>query len=107
VHESFGAIDGVGYLAGLLTTGSAVPQVVKSWRTRSVQDLSLAMLCMLNIGLLCWLVYGVSYSDWPIVLTNGCSFALWCSLLVMKIGGRGPRSSRGECTGAGHRHDIQ
>ena len=88
MHDTFGAMDGVGYLAGLLTTGSAIPQVVKSWRTRSVQDLSLLMLCMLNVGLLCWLVYGISYRDWPVALTNGFSFGLWFSLLVMKLGQR-------------------
>jgi len=82
-------IDALGYIAGLLTTLSCVPQVVKSWRTRSVHDLSIVMLVMLSAGLMFWIVYGIERDDWPILLTNGVSLLLWISLLWLKL--REPR----------------
>jgi MtN3 and saliva related transmembrane protein len=89
----FAAIDALGYAAGLLTTMSCVPQVVKSWRTRSVHDLSVVMLVMLSVGLALWIAYGVTRGDWPIMLTNGCSLALWLSLLWLKVRERRQLSS--------------
>jgi MtN3 and saliva related transmembrane protein len=78
-------IEALGFIAGILTSGAALPQVVKSWRTRSVADLSIVMLTMLNLGLLMWVIYGVSRRDLPITFTNGFSFMLWGSLLWLKV----------------------
>jgi MtN3 and saliva related transmembrane protein len=78
-------IEALGFTAGILTSCAALPQVVKSWRTRSVADLSIVMLTMLDIGLLLWVIYGVIRRDWPIMFTNGFSFMLWGSLLWLKV----------------------
>jgi MtN3 and saliva related transmembrane protein len=87
--------EALGYAAGLLTTTSCVPQVLKSWRTRSVHDLSVLMLVMLSVGLALWVLYGLTRRDWPILLTNGVSLALWLSLLWLKVRERrtGPTAS--------------
>ena len=42
----------LGLFAGLLTTSSLVPQVIKAWKTRSTKDISLIMLLMMWIGVL-------------------------------------------------------
>jgi MtN3 and saliva related transmembrane protein len=89
MSNGLAGIDALGYIAGLLTTLSCVPQVVKSWRTRSVHDLSIVMLVMLSAGLMFWIVYGIERDDWPILLTNGVSLLLWISLLWLKL--REPR----------------
>ena len=34
----------LGYFAGFLTTVGLVPQVIKTWKTKSADDFSLAML---------------------------------------------------------------
>lgn len=80
-----GLASALGYAAGLLTTLSCVPQVIKSWRSRSVRDFSAAMLVVLSVGLVLWIAYGVTRGDWPIILTNGVSLTLWLSLLWLKI----------------------
>lgn len=82
----------LGYAAGCLSTMSCLPQVVKSWRTRSVGDLSLVMLLMLVAGLMLWIAYGVARRNGPIVLWNSVSLVLWSSLLVLKL--RSPRAPR-------------
>ena len=74
-----------GYAAGFLTTISCIPQVWQSWRTRSVGDLSLAMLIVLNLGIVLWIVYGLHERNWPILATNLVSICLWSSLLWLKV----------------------
>jgi MtN3 and saliva related transmembrane protein len=50
-------MDALGYIAALFATGSFVPQVIKTWRTRSAEDLSFLMLLTHVIGMLLWLAY--------------------------------------------------
>ena len=44
-------LDYTGYAAALCTTGAYVPQVLRVWRTRSTQDISLRMFLVLVTGL--------------------------------------------------------
>ncbi|WP_108309572.1 SemiSWEET family sugar transporter [Thermodesulfobium acidiphilum] len=74
----------LGLFAGLLTTSSLVPQVVKAWKTRSTNDISLIMLIMMWIGVFCWVIYGLSIFQMPIVLWNFISFVLLSILLYFK-----------------------
>ena len=83
----------VGFAAGALCTLAYLPQALHSFRTRSVSDISLAMLASLNIGLLLWVAYGVLIHSWPIILPNGITFFLAFPLLVMKLRFRERRAS--------------
>ena len=87
-------LSALGYAAGFLTTMAGVPQVLKSWRTRSVQDLSVVMLSMLTLGLALWIGYGIGRGDWPIIVTNGFSLLLWSSLLWLKVREAGAQRPR-------------
>jgi hypothetical protein len=49
-----------GLAAALCTTASFVPQVVKTWKTRSTADISLGMYLVLVFGTVLWLAYGCS-----------------------------------------------
>ncbi len=82
--------DLIGYLAAVLTTTAFVPQVLHTWRTRSVDDVSLGMYLAFTTGIGLWLVYGVLDNAWPLILANSLTFALALSILAMKIryGGR-------------------
>jgi MtN3 and saliva related transmembrane protein len=75
----------IGMLAGTLTTLAFVPQVVKAWRTRSVGDLSLAMLLTFATGVLLWIVYGLIVGVAPVVVANIITLALAAALVAMKI----------------------
>jgi MtN3 and saliva related transmembrane protein len=52
------AVQILGLLAGSLTTAAFVPQVVKTWKSRSAKDLSLGMFSFFCLGVAMWLVYG-------------------------------------------------
>ncbi len=77
--------DGLGLLAGGLTTASFVPQVTKIWKSKSAEDVSLKMFVAFCIGVGLWLTYGVIKKDWAIILTNGVTLLLGLAILVMKI----------------------
>jgi len=77
--------DFVGALAGALTTVSFVPQVVKTWRSGSAEDLSLFMFVLFSAGLLLWLVYGIALRSLPIILANGITLVLALSIVLLKI----------------------
>jgi MtN3 and saliva related transmembrane protein len=75
----------IGYAAAVLTTFAFVPQVVKSWRSRSAGDLSFVALIALTIGVFLWLIYGIALGSAPIIAANATTFVLTSALLVMKI----------------------
>jgi len=77
--------DLVGALAGVLTTVSFVPQVVKTWRSGSAEDLSLFMFALFSAGLLLWLVYGIALRSLPIILANGITLVLALGIVMLKI----------------------
>ena len=77
--------DLLGYLAATLTTLAFIPQVVKSFRTRSVNDLSLAMLVTFTIGVGCWLVYGILIGAAPLIAANAATLACGLVLLWLKL----------------------
>jgi MtN3 and saliva related transmembrane protein len=75
----------LGLLAGLFTTIAWVPQVAKSWRTRSTGDLSLAMCLVMVSGLALWLVYGLIIDDLALIIANGVTCGLAASVLYVKL----------------------
>ena len=75
----------VGTAAGTLTTISFIPQVIRAWRTKSVDDLSLWMLLAFTSGVGLWILYGVVTNALPLIITNGITFVLAFMLLVMKL----------------------
>lgn len=74
----------LGMVAGFLTTASFVPQVWKTWRTRSADDISYGMLVLFLVGLSLWLVYGILLTSIPIILANTVTIALVIMLIAMK-----------------------
>lgn len=78
----------VALLAGTLTTIAFVPQVVRAWRTQSVDDLSLAMLLTFSSGVALWVYYGMLVKEPPMILTNGVTLFLALMLVGMKLRGR-------------------
>ena len=75
----------LGYFAGFLTTVAFVPQVIKTWKTKSADDFSLAMLLIWCTGIACWVAYGFLLNAKPIILWNLATSLLAGAILVMKL----------------------
>ena len=81
----------VGLLAGTLTTGCFLPQLARSWRTRSTEDLSWLYLVLLSVGIALWMTYGLLNSDLAVTLTNFFSLLMVLGLMGIKtLGDRTP-----------------
>lgn len=78
-------ITTLGLVAGVLTTIAYLPQLIKTWQSKSADDLSWSMLIILCVGIILWLVYGFSVHDIPIVAANIVTFVLASVILVLKI----------------------
>ena len=83
--SQFNYIDLFGFLAALLTTIAFLPQLYKTWKTKSADDVSLTMLVLFITGLICWIIYGLKIDSIPIVLANVITFIFNFSILLLKI----------------------
>ena len=84
-------IEYLGLLASTLATLSFLPQVAKTWQTRSARDFSLVTLLMLEAGTVLWIVYGVWRGAPAIWIGNGVTLTLVGFILWVKMRGRRPR----------------
>lgn len=75
----------LGLFAGLLTTIAYLPQLIKTWKTKSADDISWSMLITLCVGIVLWLVYGSSVHDLPLIAANIVTLVFSSSILILKI----------------------
>jgi MtN3 and saliva related transmembrane protein len=75
----------LGLLAGALTTAAFLPQVLKTWKSRSAKDLSLGMFSLFCAGVFLWLVYGIIVKDVPVIAANFVTLMLASTLLFFKL----------------------
>ena len=92
----------LGTAAGLLTTGSFVPQVAKAWREGDTGALSLRMYLVMTAAFALWLGYGLALGSLPLVVFNVLNLLLGGTVLALKLRGdaRPDRASRYPATGA-------
>jgi len=72
-------------IAGILSTSSFVPQVIKAWRERDTRAISMHMYVVTVTALLLWSVYGYLIGSWPVVVFNLISLFLSGTILVFTI----------------------
>ena len=75
----------MGLAAGICTTAAYVPQVLKTWRSRSTSDISLAMFLVMVTGVTLWIGYGIALHDWLIVGANAATLFLTGIVLLLKL----------------------
>jgi MtN3 and saliva related transmembrane protein len=81
----------VGIAAGICTSVSLLPQLIKLIKTKKAEDLSLFYLGILFIGIALWIWYGTMREDVPIIATN--SFSLLINAIVIILGWRYKRQN--------------
>ncbi|RCJ38422.1 hypothetical protein A6769_08410 [Nostoc punctiforme NIES-2108] len=75
----------LGLVAGVLTTLAYLPQLIKTWQSKSANDLSWSMLIILCVGIILWLIYGFSVHDIPLIAANIVTLLIASVILVLKI----------------------
>ncbi|VVC02303.1 PQ loop repeat protein [uncultured archaeon] len=78
-------IDLLGYVAGILVVISLLPQVLKSWKTKSTKDISLSRYVIYIAGLVLWIIYALTISNGPVALMNSVGLLLALCVLFLKL----------------------
>lgn len=75
----------LGIAAGVLTSVSMIPQLIKVIKEKNVEDLSWVMILVLIIGLSLWVWYGILRNELPIILSNAFAVLVNLTLLTCYI----------------------
>jgi MtN3 and saliva related transmembrane protein len=75
----------IGIIAGICTSSSIIPQIIKTVKTKTANDVSPFMFIILVLGTGLWAFYGVAKSDLPIIITNAFSFLLNIFMLILNF----------------------
>tara|TARA_Y100000991_G_C21882960_1_gene310259 strand:+ start:47 stop:382 length:336 start_codon:yes stop_codon:yes gene_type:complete len=103
ITKELKSYETIGYIAGLLTTSSFIPQVFKSYQImknnlsnnqKIESEISLYFIFIICIGMVLWIIYGITiyihakkenkktHSGLSIILWNGVS-VLFASLVIV------------------------
>jgi MtN3 and saliva related transmembrane protein len=75
----------VGIIASVSTAVSSLPQLLKLWKEKKVENVSLVMFAVLVVGLAVWVWYGILKDDWIIIIANGFSFLVNLTTFILSI----------------------
>jgi MtN3 and saliva related transmembrane protein len=79
------AIELLGMSAGLISSITFIPQVIKTWRSKSAKDISLLMFTFATASVIMWLIYGILINNIPIIFTNGTILVFSSLMLYFKF----------------------
>ena len=77
--------DTIGIIAGILVMSSSIPQIIKSYKTKKMSDLSIYLMSLIASGLFLWIIYGHIRSDLVLIENNAAGLGLNVTLLIMKL----------------------
>jgi len=60
----------VGIIAGALSCTTFLPQVIKTWKSKSTKDVSLTMFLIAAVSTALWIVYGFLINSFSVIATN-------------------------------------
>ena len=75
----------IGLVAAVLTTSAYVPQVYKTWKTKSAGNISLTMYIDMFSGIILWLIYGIHLNSLAMIVANIVTAILTLIILIFKL----------------------
>jgi len=78
------ALEILGLIAGAVTSVGYIPQLVKGYRTKKLEDVSYFMPAILAVGMTLWLIYGVLLESIAIMVANVFGVGFSVALIIMK-----------------------
>ena len=78
-------VNTIGFTAGFLMAITMVPQIIKSLKTKKVEDISLLMLIIYVISAFLWMIYGILIKSLPVAITDGFAFCVSSTQLFIKV----------------------
>ena len=78
-------IEIIGFVAGALVAVSLLPQVIKSWKTKSAGDISVLWSIINLTGQVIWIVYGIVKSSPSLVIMSSIALVMMLSVFYLKL----------------------
>jgi MtN3 and saliva related transmembrane protein len=78
-------IEILGYVAGIFVAVSFMPQVVKSWKTKSTKDIAISLTILNLTGQVLWTLYGIGINSIALIVMSSITLLMTASLLVLKL----------------------
>ena len=77
--------EALGGVAAVCTTVAFAPQLVRVWRLRRADEISLTTFLLFSAGTVFWIGYGVLIGSWPVILANVGILVLALAILTLKL----------------------
>ena len=78
-------VEILGYAAGAITCLTFLPQVIKTYNSKSAKDVSLMMFVIAAVNEAMWIVYGALLNNWVIILTNAVVLSFSLIMIGLKF----------------------
>jgi len=75
----------IGIVAGILILSGWVPQIIRGYKTKRLNDVSAYLMILIFAGAALWLVYGIALDDVYIMGVNIAAMILTMIVLSMKL----------------------
>jgi len=75
----------MGLLGALLSSITFLPQVVRTWKIKSAEDLSMGMLVIVFCSTIVWLIYGFALWLIPVIIANSAIMIFSLMLIYFKV----------------------
>jgi MtN3 and saliva related transmembrane protein len=77
------------FVIGMVATGftrySSIPQIIKGFKTKKMEDVSFWLIFHLTVGLGLWVIYGILIDDFVIIWANAAGVASNIILIGLKV----------------------
>ena len=83
--EQINSTNTYGFLAAGLTTIAFLPQLIRTYQTKSANDVSITTLIMFITGVMTWTIYGIRIHSLPVIIANLITFTLNVLILILKL----------------------
>jgi len=74
-------IELLGLIAGTVTSLGFIPQLIRGYKTKKLEDVSYYMPAILAIGMTLWLIYGIVITAFAVMIAN--AFGIFCCLTLI------------------------
>jgi len=75
----------IGTIAGILILSGWVPQIIKGYKSKKLDDVSAYLMVLIFAGAVLWLIYGIALDDVYIMGVNLAAMVLTMIVLSMKL----------------------
>ena len=86
----------IGIVAGAFSCTTFLPQVIKTYKSKSTKDVSLTMFLIATLGTTLWLVYGFMINSISIIGTNIVVLIFSITMLLLIFRNREKRDISGK-----------